>query len=118
MTPGTAVTVGTTYALTVKADVVGTLRAFVSATPVNDPNGGVAWWYSKRYHAGGFVARGVFTSSPADYTEGHCAQSLRKRLHRWISTLMFCPAPPAVRIMSKATNATMPCVAPPTGAVA
>ncbi len=69
MTPGTALTVGTSYALTLKTDVAGTLNASVSATPANDPNGGVAWWYSKRYHAGGWVSRGIFTSSPADYTK-------------------------------------------------
>ncbi len=69
MTPGTALTVGTMYALTVKPDIAGTLMGYVSATPANDPNGGLAWWYSKRYHAGGFVARGITTSNPADYTQ-------------------------------------------------
>ncbi len=69
MTPGTALTVGTNYVLTVKTNTEGTLNAFVSATPANDTNGGVAWWYSKRYHAGGWLARGFYTSNPADYTK-------------------------------------------------
>ncbi len=66
MTPGTALTVGTNYALTIKLDVAGT---FVGSVVATDANGGVGWWFSKRYLAGGFVARGVFTSLPADYTK-------------------------------------------------
>ncbi len=69
MTPGTALTVGTNYAVVIKVNVSGTLNAFVSVTPPNDPNGGVAWWYSKRYLAGGWIARGFYTSTPADYTK-------------------------------------------------
>ncbi len=69
MTAGTALTVGTSYAVTIKADVAGTFTGSVVATGPNDPNGGVAWWYSKRYHVGGWLSRGVFTSSPADYTK-------------------------------------------------
>ncbi len=69
MTPGTALTVGTNYAVTIKMDVSGTFVGSVVATSANDPNSGVAWWFSKRSHAGGYVARGVVTSSPADYTK-------------------------------------------------
>ncbi len=64
LTPGTALTVGTTYALVLKADVAGTLSSFVSETPLAG-NGG--WWYAKRVHIGGWVARGVYATPASNY---------------------------------------------------
>ncbi len=67
ITPGTPLTMGTMYAVTLKPDVAGTLSAYVTVTSANDSSGGVTWWYAKRYRPGGWVSRGVYTSHPADY---------------------------------------------------
>ncbi len=65
MTPGTALTVGNNYAVTFKS-AVG-ISAYVYYTPANDPNSGAAWAFNQRVKPGGWVSRGVYTSSPQNY---------------------------------------------------